>query len=120
MKFTNIKIRHLIVTLFALNYLCTIFGWKLNCSRTGTIILPLFLITVVSTYFSLPTIFLLVLYFIDIVAVFFGFIYFIIKPIKWDDLNNSQKLQFGIISELTGDQYREWLKIYEELINKND
>lgn len=108
--------RHLIVKFFALDYLYNIFGWRLNGARAGTIILPLFCITgILLAFFTpdypTPTPLLWFVYWLDALVLFFGFVYFRFYPVKWEELDNSQKLQLGAKGNLTDEQEKEWAKI---------
>lgn len=60
-----------------------------------------------------PDVFLWVSYFIIAVALFFGFVYFRIKPAQWIELDSDQKRQYGYFSGaiLTSEQYKEWLSL---------
>lgn len=110
--------RKLIVRLFALDYMYNIFGLRLNAPRAGTIIFPLFVITgILLAFFTpdypTPTNLLWFVYVLDVLAVFFGFVYFRFYPIKWEELDNSQKLQRGSRGNLTDAQEKEWLELYK-------
>lgn len=110
--------RKYIVKYFALDYFYNIFGIKLNGPRAGAIILPLFILTGLTSCFLTPdwpnpSFILWFLYLLDVISLFFGFVYFHIKPVKWEELDENQKYQYGFHGEeLTGDQFKEWLKIY--------
>ena len=112
--------RKLIVKYFALDYFYNIFGWKLNGPRAGSIILPLFILTGLSLIFFTPdypnpSFITWVLYLLDIIALFFGFVYFHFKPVKWEELDENQKFQYGFSGkELTPEQYKEWKLIYNK------
>jgi len=119
-------IRLFIVRQFALNYLIKIFGigpWRtgLRCTR---IIFPLVAITgyfwVTSPDYPNPTALAIVLFILMCISLFIGFIYFRIWPVKWEELDDFQKYQYGYIKEekLTPEQYIEWLRILDELILK--
>ena len=62
-----------------------------------------------------PTLFVWVLYALLATALFFGFIYFRISTVKWEELDEFQKFQYGSVKSdsLTEEQRKEWL-----LINK--
>lgn len=94
--------RKLILNLFALNYRVKIFGNLINQLRASTIIFPLFLLMMISfivnsmilKFISIPLL---------IIAVFYGFVYFIIFPIKENDLkylDKSQLNQYKICNNL--------------------
>jgi len=112
--------RKYIVKYFALDYFYNIFGWKLNGPRAGAIILPLFILTGLASCFLTPdwpdpSFILWILYLLDVIALFLGFVYFQIKPIHWEELDESQKFQYGFSGkELTKEQRAEWLEIYNK------
>ena len=116
--------RQLIVKHFALNYTFKVFNINITSLRASRIIAPLFLITgILVAFFTpmwpTPTLLLWLFYLLDAIAVFFGFIYFKFKPVKWDELDKDQKYQYGIFIELTGDQYLEWVEIRKELVDSD-
>lgn len=116
--------RRLIVKLFALYYSFKIFKTTVSMPRASTIIYPLFLITgIVLAFFTpdypRPTLLLWFLYFLDAVAVFFGFVYFRIKPIKWEELDDKQKYLAGSLIKLTYNQFIEWREICEKINSQN-
>lgn len=110
--------RKLIVKYFALDYNYNFFGNKMNGPRAGAVILPLFILTGLTSCFLTPdwpdpSFILWILYLLDVIALFLGFIYFHIKPIRWEELDESQKFQYGFSGkELTKEQRAEWLEIY--------
>jgi hypothetical protein len=116
--------RRLIVKHFALNYTFKVFNTNITSLRASRIIAPLFLITgiLVSAFtpeWPTPTLLLWIFYFLDIIALFFGFIYFRFRPIKWEELDKDQKYQYGVYVKLTGDQYLEWVQICKDLVDSN-
>jgi hypothetical protein len=52
-------------------------------------------------------------------VLFFGFVYFRFFPVKWEELDEFQKLQYGSFNnhKLTTDQLAEWTKIFEKYNN---
>ena len=54
------------------------------------------------------------MYLLTATSLFFGFVYFQIKPAKWEELDEFQKFQYGSFKSesLTEEQYKEWVKIY--------
>lgn len=107
------KFRKLIVKYFALNYI----GKKFTGLRAGVIILPLFIINgLVTAFYD----FNLLVFFPLAIALYFGFVYFIGNPIKWNELDKSQKFQYGSweYSEMSLEEQMEWNQIYNELNKK--
>lgn len=110
---------------FALDYISVIFGLPINWVRAANWLFPSFLLGGIwavyseANFINLPGI--LILLWIALM-VFIGFIYFRIVPVNWDELNISQKFQYGhaIFSgqltkkkELSLKQQDEWIEIYE-------
>lgn len=94
--------RKLILNLFALGYRAKIFGTLISQLRASVIIFPLFLSMMIS--FIIDS---MILKFISIplliIAVFYGFVYFMIFPIKEKDLkylDKSQLNQYNIYNNL--------------------
>lgn len=112
--------RKLIVKNFALDYMFNFFGTTYNAPRASRIIFPLFFITGLLNAFNEdwpnPTFLIWVIYLLDAIAVFFGFIYFHIYPVRWEELDNFQKFQFGLFKfdDLTKAQRNEFYKIEKE------
>ena len=107
------KFRGFFVKYFALNYI----GKKFTGLRAGTIIFPLFIINgLVTAFFD----FNLIVFFPLAVALYFGFLYFIGNPIKWSELDKSQKFQYGSweYSNLSYEEQIEWNQIYNQLNKK--
>ena len=47
---------------------------------------------------------------------FFGFVYFRLKPAKWVELDDKQKLQYGYFATTMNEvQRKEWLKLVAKL-----
>jgi len=93
--------RNFLVKYFALSYHFKILGWKTHWVRAANIIFPLFYINAIyvnkTGTFSFDTFiggFLAVILF---VALFIAFGYFKIWPLKWDELTENQKWQYGNI-----------------------
>ena len=86
--------RKLILNLFALSYRAKIFGTLIPQLRASVIIFPLFLLMMISFFINS-----MILKFISIplliVAVFYGFVYFRIFPIKEEDLKYLDKSQLN-------------------------
>jgi hypothetical protein len=115
--------RKWLVKNFVLDYTFKIFGKLYNAPRASRIIYPIFVITglLVSTNpdWPTPTPLIWFMYFLCATALFFGFVYFKIKPAKWDELDEFQKYQYGFFSgaNLTSEQFKEWLIIKKKYIN---
>ena len=119
--------RIFLVRQFALNRLTRILGFigplrsTLRCTR---IIYPLVVLTgffwVTSPDYPHPTTLALVLMIAMIISLFIGFVYFRIFSVKWDELDDFQKYQFGYMKQeaLTPEQFEEWKDILDELILK--
>lgn len=116
--------RNWLVKNFVLDYQLTLFSTTYNAPRASRIIFPLFIITGILTCFNpnwpVPTIPIWVCYFLTLLSLFFGFIYFHIIPVEWEELDLWQKYQYGALKphDLTKKQYMEWLDICE-IILKN-
>lgn len=94
--------RKLILNLFALSYRAKIFGTLIPQLRASVIIFPLFLLMMISFFINS-----MILKFISIplliVAIFYGFVYFRVFPIKEEDLkylNKSQLNQYNMYNNL--------------------
>lgn len=112
--------RHLLIKLFVLDYFFKVFGTTFNIARVNVILYPLISITGLviiffTPYWPIPTTTLWVLYFLNAIVLFFGFIYFRFKPVKWEELDNFQKFQYGTLTKLKGRQYFEWVKIFHKV-----
>lgn len=116
------SLRNWLVKNFVLNYMFTIFGKTFNAPRASRIIFPLFFITGIfvarNPNWPTPTLFIWILYALCAIALFFGFVYFSFFPVKWEELDKSQKYQYGIFKSLNDDQQEEWLLIQKELLNE--
>lgn len=107
--------RHLLVKLFVLDYFFKVFGNTFNIARVNVIMYPLFIITGIAiTFFNSPFI-LWPLYLLNVIVVFFGFVYFRIKPVEWEELDMFQKFKYGSMSRLKGSKYFEWVKIFHRV-----
>jgi hypothetical protein len=105
--------RKFLVKHFVLDYSINLFGKKYNGPRASRIIFPTMVITGLQVAFNdnypTPDTLLWISYFITLVVLFFGFVYFRIKPAKWEELDNKQKIQAGHFLELTPEQFTEWM-----------
>ena len=91
--------RKLIVKHFALNYTIKIFGIQSTALRASRVIFPTFILGAILTFinpqYPTPTWYTLTAYALMAISVFFGFIYFKISPVKWHELDDAQKWQYG-------------------------
>jgi hypothetical protein len=112
--------RKFLVRNFVLDYRIKLFGKCYNAPRASRIIFPLFVITGLANglndNFPTPTILIWFLYALTSLALFFGFVYFSIKPVKFSELDNYQKLLYGVVASerLTKAEIKEWEKIKKE------
>ena len=115
--------RKFLVKNFVLDYMVSIFGKTYNAPRASRIIFPTFVITgianVLNDNWPTPTLFVWFMYLITLLVLFFGFVYFRFFPVKWEELDEFQKLQYGSFNnhKLTTDQLAEWIKIFEKYNN---
>ncbi len=115
--------RKFLVRNFVLDYRLKLFGKCYNAPRASRIIFPLFVITgmanALNDKFPTPTPLIWVLYALTALALFFGFVYFSIKPVKFSELDDFQKLQYGTVKfeDLTKKEAKEWEKIRNEYIS---
>ena len=111
------EIRKFLVKHFVLDYTFMLFGRHYDAPRASRIIYPLMVITgyisVTNPDWPTPTVLIWALYFLLALALFFGFVYFRYYPVKWEELDDRQKFQYGMFpyAYLTQKQYEEWLKI---------
>lgn len=118
------KLRKFIVKHFVLDYMINIFGTYFNAPRASRIIYPLMIITgwfaVTNPDWPNPTLIIWILYGLLATALFLGFVYFRIFPVKWEELDDLQKYQYGKVkaNELTIEQFKEWHSILETLMQK--
>ena len=109
--------REFLVRNFVLDYQIKLFGKTYNAPRASRIIYPLMAITgwfaVTNPNYPTPTFFVWILYALLATALFFGFVYFRIHPVKWEELDDYQKFQYGFFPyvNLTKAQYKEWRAI---------
>lgn len=90
--------RKLIVKYFALDYKCEFFGKTVTFVRAANVIAPVFflngILAIANESGPRTTLELIALGLLAIVL-FLGFIYFRIKPVKFNELDESQKYQYG-------------------------
>jgi hypothetical protein len=112
--------RKWLVKNFVLDYMINIFGKTYNAPRASRIIFPVFVITgifvSINPDWPTPTPLIWFLYLITAIVLFFGFVYFRFSPVKWEELDEFQKFQYGSVKNdsLTEEQRKEWIKIYEK------
>jgi hypothetical protein len=112
--------RKWLVKNFVLDYMVSIFGKKYNAPRASRIIYPVFVITGIANVFNdnwpTPTLFVWFMYLLTATSLFFGFVYFRFFPVKWGELDEFQKFQYGHFpyANLTTKQYQEWITIREK------
>lgn len=112
--------RKFLVKHFVLDYWFILFGRRFSAPRASRIIYPLMLLTgslvAVNPNYPKPDFCLWLLYLTTATALFFGFIYFRIKPAKWDELDESQKFQYGYFHDaiMSEKQYKEWLVLVKK------
>ena len=112
--------RKFLVKNFVLDYQIRLFGKCYNAPRASRIIFPLFVITgmanALNDNFPTPTTLIWILYALTALALFFGFVYFHIYPVKFSELDNYQKLLYGFFAfeRLTKDEIKEWEAIKKE------
>ena len=118
-------IREFLVKHFVLDYQINLFGKTYNAPRASRIIYPLMVITgwfsVTNPDWPTPTSFIWVLYALLATALFFGFVYFRIHPVEWEELDELQKIQYGAFNSerLTNKQYKEWCILCEKFYKEN-
>ena len=109
-------IRNLIIKLFALDYIVKIGKRSSNFLRAANIIFPLSALVsvlVIEDSWEVPMFLILIAVFALIVSLFFGFIYFRYYPVTFDELDTSQKWQYGKnnYSALDSEELGEWHEI---------
>lgn len=115
--------RKFLVRNFVLDYQIKLFGKLYNAPRASRIIFPLFVITGLANSFNenfpTPTPLIWVLYALSALSLFFGFFYFTLRPVKFEELDNYQKLQFGFVNftKMRTKERKEWMKIKAIYIN---
>lgn len=112
--------RKFLVSNFVLDYRIKLFGKHYNAPRASRIIFPLFVITgianILNNDFPTPNILVWIMYFLVSLALFFGFVYFRIYPVKFKELDDFQKLQYGYAPfiKLTTEERKEWLYLVKK------
>jgi hypothetical protein len=110
------KIRKFLVSNFVLDYWITVFGKRFNAPRASRIIFPLMAI---AGYVHVTNESILSWGLIGLVlaSLYFGFLHFKFFPAKWEELDDVQKCQYGMVKsgKLTPEQFKEWTIIFEKL-----
>jgi hypothetical protein len=115
--------RKWLVKNFVLDYQHKLFGKMWNAPRASRIIFPLFVITGFLTARNLdwpePTPLIWFMYLLCAISLYFGFVHFQIFPVKWEELDEFQKYQYGFLKQdtMTSEQYIEWLEIIKKFEN---
>lgn len=107
--------RHFLVKNFVLSYNFTLFGKLYAAPRASRIIYPSMVITgYIHATNESPLSWCL----IGVVGIiiYFGFIHFKFFPVKWEELDDNQKRQYGFLkgNTLTDSQLTEWLELMKE------
>lgn len=109
--------RKFLVNNFVLDYRMKLFGKYYNAPRASRIIYPLFVVTgianILNDDFPTPTLLIWILYILVALSLFFGFVYFRFYPVKFNELDDFQKLQYGYAPfvNLTPEEKKEWQKL---------
>lgn len=112
--------RKFLVKNFVLDYRIKLFGKCYNAPRASRIIFPIFVVTgmanALNENFPTPTTFIWIMYALTALALFFGFVYFSIRPVKFSELDSYQKLLYGFVASerLTDKEVKEWIEIRKE------
>ena len=117
--------RKFIVKNFVLYKNFTLFGKTFNMLRASRIMFPSFLIGAILSvvFFHLLWVKVLILLYLSFLVWIgfdlYGIGYFKLFPVKWGELDDEQKYQWGMINSenFTLSQFKEWLKlrdIYEK------
>lgn len=114
------KFRELIVKHFVLDYTMKLFGKTYSAPRASRVIFPVFVVTgyfvATNPNYPTPSFLLWVLYALTATVLYFGFVHFRFYPVKFSELDNQQKLQYGhfAYNSLTSDERREWDYLYNQ------
>ena len=100
--------RKLILRLFALNFRFKYEGIKFSVLRITTWIYPLVLLQILLCFKHFPELYINIVWILLVVLIFFGFIYFKIRPIEYYDkdleyLDDSQKNQYMVLEKFQQD-----------------
>ena len=111
--------RKIIVQRFALDYFTKFLGLTGKFPRASTVIMPLFAITGINhTLMEYPgkDLVTILLAIPTLIALFIGFVYFRIKPIKYSELDWEQKLTMSMAVEKNIVKHKEDEIDWEEII----
>lgn len=104
--------RTFLVRFFALDYITKLCGYKINFTRSATVIYPLFVICallILSSGITALSLFFIGLFILSLIT---GFVYFRVAPVKWYELDKVQLFQYekaqkmGIFFESVTEKYR--------------
>lgn len=105
------RLRKILIDNFVLSYSFKIFGKEFFYPRASRIIYPLMALSgYIHSVNESPLSWSLIG--VTLIAIYFGFIHFAyIAPVKWDELDDEQKILYGQIKsdKLTPQQFIEWL-----------
>ncbi len=102
--------RKLIVKYFALSYSVQVFGKRISWLRAANVIVPLLCLTALAFYFNAYTAKIITVPLL-VLSIFFGFVYFVIRPVQWYELDIEQKVFFGsykVKNSETFSELNEW------------
>lgn len=115
--------RKFIIKNFALDHISVVFGKPINWVRAANWLYPSFLIAGLYSLYNgadfMNPIGIVILIWL-VVMIFFGFVYFRIRPVKWHELDTSQKWQYGNAAifnktskklPFTEEMQKEWFEI---------
>lgn len=91
--------RKFIVKYFALDYICKVFGYTFNFTRSASFIFPLFVFNALLVMKFDYQIWQILTALPLAISLFIGFIYFRFAPVKWQELDNEQLFQYRIAIE---------------------
>lgn len=119
--------RKFIVKHFALNYTVKFLGYYWTALRASRIIFPLFTISGLLITYTGWHILTYLLAASTLYALFLGFFYFNIWPVKWHELDDNQKLQAGTAissghstMNLTLEEWEEWRRLLAKSRNESE
>lgn len=93
--------RYYIIKYFALSHACRVFGKTITFVRAANIIFPIFLLNglyaILTDSYAFDSFFGILFFIILLIALFFGFVYFRIYPVSYEELEDyQQKWFYGI------------------------
>lgn len=109
--------RKFLIKHFVLDYWFTLLGRRYNAPRASRIIFPLFVITGLVHTLE-PSILSWCLIGLTVVSLYLGFVHFTLpwNKVKWEELDDIQKYQYGYAKRLTNEQFKEWLIIVKKIV----